>query len=96
MREIAYTSISGEFEGVRAFDEHGNAVNVTPVPFYLWSFLGGWKPICLKHKLIFQRKSGYYNHYDPTCNDFDDLPKKPEWPKSDLAILTRGFKRIWL
>ncbi len=66
-----------------------------PRPFYLGSFLGGWKPICLRHKLLFQREQRYYEHYSPACEDYTGLDPKPTWPKTNLAILERGFKRVW-
>jgi len=91
--KVRVTSISSEFEGVRQYDEDGEVHNGSPVPFYLWSILGGWKATCVKHKLMFQREQSYWNHWEPSCSDIEDLTTIPA---SDFAIKARGFKRVWL
>lgn len=60
-----------------------------PYPFQVWSWLGGWKPICIKHKLLFMRRRLIGEHL--YCN-FD--PK--DCPSSDYAKHLSGYKRVWL
>lgn len=55
-------------------------------PFRLWSFLGGWKPVCVKHKLLFQRPASYYKDHAYCKGD--------KFPPSDLAIHAH-YKRVW-
>jgi hypothetical protein len=87
---MSYLSFSDE--GVTEVADDGTVSRPTPVPFEQWSFLGGWKPICIKHKLLFQRRQSYYDHYTTLCNDY----KTSECPPSDLAIQLKGYRRVWL
>lgn len=63
----------------------------TPIPFELWSFIGGWKPVCVRHKLIFQRRYSFYKDH-ANC----EPESLSEYPASDLAIKAKGFRRVWL
>lgn len=83
---------SSEQEGITEIDADGTITRPIPVPFEQWSFLGGWKPICIKHKLLFQHRRSYYDHYTTVCNDFNTS----ECPPSDYAIKLKKYKRIWL
>lgn len=63
------------------------------IPFYQWSFLGGWKPVCIRHNLIFMRPSSYEKHWTPVCEQH----KTFDLPEHDMLARNRSFKpkRVW-
>jgi hypothetical protein len=55
----------------------------------LWSFLGGWKHVCVVHKLLFQFNSAYQKH------GYHAPKHTNEYPPGDLAMRA-GYQRVWL
>lgn len=64
-----------------------NEEQIMESPFELQCLIGGWKPACTKHKLIFMFRSRYYRKHGK-C-------KGGAYPPSDLAIKS-GYRKVWL
>lgn len=87
------SSLTFTEDGPKMRHDDGSLSDAQSIPFYQWSFLGGWKPVCVKHNLIFMRPSLYDRHWTPTCEGV----KSSELPEHDMLIKNRRFKpkRIW-
>lgn len=66
----------------------GQWENIPPMPFYVRTWYGAWKPVCTKHKLIFKDDANYYHH--ERYNDCEG----GEVLMSDHMRHLKGYKKV--
>lgn len=84
-----FSRISSENDSIKYIDENGIQYTPQAEPFAVQTRLGGWKPICIRHKLIFNNRAHYDEHWTPVCDDFGYR----DCPPSDLLRHLKGYKK---
>lgn len=81
--------ISSEFDGVRYIDKDGTQHTAQAEPFQVQTLFGRWKPICIRHKLLFKNREQFNEHWTPVCNEYETS----EVPPSDYAKHLKGYTK---
>lgn len=87
--ERTFIRFSSEFDGPRLTDQNGVERVPQSEPFAVQTRLGGWQPICIRHKLVFKDRKHYDDHWTPVCENFD----YKECPPSDLKKHLKGYSK---
>lgn len=77
--------------GFTEIDEDGAITRPTPVPFQVWTLIGGWRPICNEHKMLFVSRRRYYEEHSYCDKEWQAYPDK-DW----YWIKVPSYKRVWL
>jgi hypothetical protein len=74
-------------DGMQHVADDGTVTRAYPVPFQVKTLFGNWRPICVKHKLIFKNEGSHYEHWTPQCDNI----KLTEYPSSDMKWKLKGY-----
>ena len=78
--------------GFTEIANNGEITRPAPIAFKIWTIMGGWKPICNKHKKIFVSWNTY-NREHAYCN----TKKLQPYPEKDWYwIKVPSYTRVWL